>query len=212
MKRQAQLLIRQHHASSYSPRTYHNAMNADITIALACDFNTAGERLTRKAAGFRYLGVPLSTSPLEAARTICERLSLSGRTSSTINIAGNGLHTLHRKLGWSQREANSHVLHVLALVREEHPITRIISGGQTGIDLAGLVAASVLNIDAVGTLPKGFIQRFEDGRDVPRTEDEIRGEILAHAYDIRNEPANLLAPSVQHPGATQPQEEFDFGF
>lgn len=45
------LTILEHKSSSYAPRTYENAAKADVTIAIAVDYNTAGERLTHKAAG-----------------------------------------------------------------------------------------------------------------------------------------------------------------
>ena len=44
-------------SSSYAPRTFANAKSADLTIAFAIDFGTAGEQLTKKAAGQRYVAV-----------------------------------------------------------------------------------------------------------------------------------------------------------
>ena len=43
--------------------------------------------------------------------------------------------------------------------------TKIISGGQTGADYAGLVAATYLDIHTGGTAPKGFRVCLEDGSD-----------------------------------------------
>ena len=46
----------------YHDRTVINASWADLTVAFAIDFGTAGERLTRKAAGDRYLPVNIPSS------------------------------------------------------------------------------------------------------------------------------------------------------
>lgn len=53
----------------------------------------------------------------------------------------------------------------------------MISGGQTGVDIAGIVAAQALRIDAVATLPKGYLQRFEDRIDRNMTEEAVREQI-----------------------------------
>lgn len=44
-------------------------------------------------------------------------------------------------------------------------LKKIISGGQTGADLAGLHAATALGIKTGGTAPKGYRICLEDGRD-----------------------------------------------
>lgn len=44
---------------------------------------------------------------------------------------------------------------------ENHGLTRIISGGQTGADIGGLKAAKRLNIPTGGWIPKGF--KTEEG-------------------------------------------------
>lgn len=44
-------------------------------------------------------------------------------------------------------------------------LTTIISGGQNGADLAGLVAAKILGINTGGTAPKGYRVQDYDGND-----------------------------------------------
>jgi len=61
---------------------------------------------------------------------------------------------------------NQYVYDVLALVHKHLPIRQVVSGGQSGADLAGLVAAVALDIQCSGTWPKGYKMRFEDGKDV----------------------------------------------
>lgn len=208
----------EHSSPNYSPRTYHNANSADLTVALACDFGTAGEKLTHKAAGSNYLGVPIQYTPQDTAKMILFHLHERSLANPTINIAGNGIYTLAKKLGWSQHAVNLHVTHALALVNREIPIKLVVSGGQTGVDIAGIVAAQLLQIDARATFPKGFVQRFEDGQDVSRQEEDIRREILEMAEAIRSDLAALLdakhpTPVIAATPAIQPpQDEFDFGF
>lgn len=69
------LHIAQHKSSSYAPRTYANASQG-VTLAVAVDFNTAGERLTTKAADGKILHVDadqLQTGlldPLDVSRNL----------------------------------------------------------------------------------------------------------------------------------------------
>lgn len=169
------LLIREHKSASYAPRTYANAHDADITIALAVDYNTAGEKLTHKAAIGKYLALPLENCWIENARTLYT--FMRERQARTINVAGNGIYTLN-KHGWDQDQINVQVHLMLEIVHKHHLIHKVISGGQTGVDIAGGYAGWKLGIDTVLTLPKGFKQRHEDGVDVEHTEGEIRNQII----------------------------------
>ena len=90
-----------------------------------------------------------------------------------VNVAGNGIYTLQKK-GVTQEMANQFVYDVLKLVSTHWSITKVVSGGQTGMDIAGLVAGCALDIETIGTWPKGFKMRFEDGKDVSMTEDQIK--------------------------------------
>ena len=172
------LSIVDHASPSYGPRTRQNAADGDVTVAFAVDFETAGERLTRKAAGDRWLGLPLTDDPISSARTLYRWLRDRSLARPTVNVAGNGLHSLS-KHGWTQDAANRHVFAVLSKVHEYWPIGKIVSGGQTGIDLAGIVTAHALCIDARALLPKGFIQRDADGVDRAHTQDEILAQVVA---------------------------------
>ena len=175
------LTILEHKSSSYSPRTYHNASVGDITIAIAVDHNTAGERCTQKAvaaAKKKILKLEMSTDYLEMARAVWR--AVKDIPEPTINIAGNGIYTL-TKQGWTQEKVNRIVHDIFAKVHEYHPIKMIVSGGQTGVDLAGGVAAYKLGIDCVMTLPKGFIMRFQNGKDYEHSEEFVRKLVVDYA-------------------------------
>ena len=171
----------EHKSKSYAPRTYHNAHTADLTLALAVDFNTAGERLTKKAAGDKYLPIWYHTTALLAARELyktCKRLEVR-----VLNIAGNGIYTLQEH-GIDQDSANSRIYNILKLVHQHWPLKQVISGGQTGVDIAGLVAAHKLGINCVGTFPKGYLQRDFSGVDRSYSKEQIEADIVAFSSKL----------------------------
>lgn len=181
------LTILEHKSSSYAPRTYENAHKADVTIAIAVDYNTAGERLTHKAAGEKYLKLdPVEWNPTNTARMLWRRLNRIMKYYPSINVAGNGIYTLS-KYGWDQEQANEYVYRMLSKLYEHFPIGELRSGGQTGVDLAGGVAGVALGIPTTLLLPKGFKQRHEDGVDVLHTEEEIREQIMAGVSALKRE-------------------------
>lgn len=169
-----ELEVLEHAAPTYSPRTYANARVADLTVAFAVDFGTAGERLTHKAAGERYVGIPLDVEPLAAARMLYSAMKM--RRAASLNIAGNGIYTLARH-DWSQEKINQYVYDVLSKVHEHWTIQTVRSGGQTGVDLAGVTAAYALCIPATALLPKGFIQRAADKIDRSMSAEAVRAQI-----------------------------------
>mgnify|MGYP001759754265 CR=1 FL=1 len=170
------MLVKEHSSEKYSQRTYHNARTSQLTVAFAEDFNTAGERLTRKAAGEdKYVHFHLSESPLDVARklyVVCKK-----RNIKKLNIAGNGIYTLKKK-GWKQETINQWVYDVISLVHAHHGFDSIISGGQTGVDLAGAIAADACAVPHVEmTLPKGFLQRSIDNQEIIQTERDVLAQV-----------------------------------
>ncbi|MFL9611154.1 hypothetical protein ACKF11_13795 [Methylobacillus sp. Pita2] len=174
-------------SSSYAPRTYANASKGDITAAIAIDYETAGERLTKKAAGQKYIRLPMSIEGIEQSYEEHGRtLATMARpmTEPCINIAGNGIYTFARHK-WDQARVNQYIYQVLAIAHQQHPIGSIVCGGQTGVDIAGAVAAVALNIPVTIHMPSGLLQRYEDGQDITRTEDQIRDEVMSMARQIK---------------------------
>ena len=169
------LVVKEHSSPNYSPRTYYNAKSADITLAFAMDFNTAGEKLTKKASYPSYLSLDLREDWIVNARLVYKEVKSSG--ARTLNIAGNGIYTLS-KYGMDQDAANKYVYDCLRKVHEYYALTKIYTGGQTGVDLAGAIAGYNLGIDTEVTLPKGFIMRFEDGKDISMTKEQVENLIM----------------------------------
>lgn len=170
------LTLKQSNSEKYSPRTYYNAKSADVTVAFAVDLKTAGELLTHKAAGEKYIGFLLTdeSDTLLIARQLYKKLKDS--SAKSLNIAGNGIYTLSIH-GCSQDFINLFVYKVIEKVHKHYPIEKIYTGGQTGVDMAGAIAGIKLDIPVEITFPKGFVQRFEDKIDISQTEQDILNQI-----------------------------------
>lgn len=179
------LYINEHSSEKYPPRTYYNAKSGDVTIALATDLTTAGEKLTHKAAGEKYIGFQLDekVSTLDVARGLYKKLHTT--QGETLNVAGNGIYTLI-KAGVSQADINQFVYEVIAQVHHFLPLKRIYCGGQTGVDIAGAVAGYKLGIPTEVTLPKGFLQRFATGGDVQGTREKVFEQIELGAQALND--------------------------
>ncbi len=155
----------------YQHRTAINASGADVTIAFAVDFTTAGEKLTKRLvrqSGNRYVSINANVREVSAERIKILRARLFQDQCRTLNIAGNSLHTLRGRM--SQADCDEFVLDFLggALDQTRYPflyIESIRSGGQTGFDEAGLKAAMRLQIPAICLAPKGWRFRGADGVD-----------------------------------------------
>lgn len=175
------LTVLEHKSTYYSTRTWENATKGDVTIALAVDYSTAGEKLTHKAAGDKYLKLNIDTeNDKELGRMLYRRLTQLSKELPTINVAGNGIYTLD-KHGLNQLYINDLVHYIISLVHTHYPIGKIVSGGQTGVDIAGAIAGYKLGIDVEVLLPKGFIQRGIDKVDRQHTREEIEQQIIEGA-------------------------------
>jgi hypothetical protein len=165
--------IREHSSSSYAPRTYHNAAQG-VTLAIAVDFSTAGEKLTTKAAeknGIIHCDAKnFATDWIRSARELYKKLKESD--CRVVNVAGNGIYT-YTKHGFTQQGVNHMVYGILNQVHQHWKLDHVVSGGQTGADLAGLIAAAKLDIDCTGLWPRGYKMRFENGIDVNHTPEQI---------------------------------------
>lgn len=165
---------------TYSKRTWENANASDVdfTLALAADWNTAGERCTRKAAGTSLIdidlplaegGLDLSDKALDRAASqvvdVLPDLFVKGEPFG-LNIAGNGIYTLQAK-GVSQDQADEFVTRLLGRLRDRGLVLDSVrTGGQTGIDEAGAAAAAALGIPVTVHAPKGWTYRDGSNRDV----------------------------------------------
>ena len=185
--------------NSYPSRTRENANWSDITIALAQDFNTAGEKLTKSAAGNKYVSSILaaeSNDASEIAENLYNQIKAKGKTDNLkINIAGNGIYSMKQ----SQSYYNDLVTQILTKLQDKGvTISEIRSGGQTGIDEAGIIAAQRLGIPNEVHSTANFMFRDKSGKDISdeqafkdrfvssissRPEEETTEERLSSSFD-----------------------------
>lgn len=175
--------------ANYPQRTARNAGTTDVTVAFAADYTTAGERLTQRVAGDKIIQWDGTGKEklFSFAERIASKLKESGGRS--LNIAGNGMQTW-AKYGKTQEEVNAAMFKVLGKVKELYPdLERVVTGGQTGSDIAGAIAARALGIPVEVNMPKGFKQRNAKGFTTYSTASQIQTDIETAA--------NILVPKQQ---------------
>lgn len=165
-------------SADYASRTNITA-SADVTFAFAVDFNTRGEKLTRKLVNshgklYNALNIPkkgvLDINEIDfeyiynSVKFYIEENELK---SYSINIAGNGLYTLIQ-YGITQNSIDNYIFQFLDTYTKiiNTPIEFIISGGQSGVDEAGSKAAHKLGFKSLIYAPKNFKFRNIHGIDI----------------------------------------------
>ena len=154
----------------YAKRTERNA-SADATIAIAIDFDSAGERSTKKTTNLQKKEyIPIDANNMDVTPDRVEKIVdlLNKTNAKTLNIAGNGIYIM--KVKYTQQEIDEFTYDLLKAVIE-HPnlknkIKSIRTGGQTGFDEAGAKAGQRLGISTKVLAPKGWKFRPENGKDI----------------------------------------------
>lgn len=151
-------------SKNYADRTRANVEWSDITIALAEDFSTAGEKLTKTVAGNKYVSANISNDVSIIVNNIYNQLVSKGKTKDIkLNIAGNGIYSLKD----TQSQYDAKLIDIIkGLQAKGITISEIRSGGQTGIDEAGAKAGQFLNIKTTITSTSDFKFRNKQGVDI----------------------------------------------
>jgi hypothetical protein len=170
----------------YGPRTRENVAQSDMTLAIASDFSTAGERLTLKCAkehGRTIIQVPHNAIDFDKRVDwfiyMINTVASQKQYPLTLNGAGNGVYTLESK---RQEDADAFAFKFMqAAIKhtdKRFMMALVRSGGQTGYDVAIVKAAMALGIPAMihcaRTKGGKFLIRGADGRDMGLTEQEYR--------------------------------------
>ncbi|MDR1172568.1 MAG: hypothetical protein LBL24_08960 [Bacteroidales bacterium] len=190
-------------SNGYRERTIKNA-SADVTIALAVDFNSSGERLTKssvKQQGKLY--IPIDANNLEVTQERVDKIVglLNNTGAKTLNIAGNGIYTMKGKYTQEQIDGFTYGLlrQVLSSPNLKTPIESIRSGGQTGFDEAGAKAGLRLGIPTTVLAPKGWKFRDVNGRDISDEKAFKERFNTAGADDLTNTSTiNVYAGTNEH--------------
>jgi len=162
--------------TGYRNRTIKNA-SADATIAIAVDFTSAGERLTKNSVlGQNKKYIPVDANKLEITQERVDKIVEQLNNSKTnelfkeisLNIAGNGIYTMKGK--YTQEQVDQFTYNLLKAIIEspklEIKIGSIRTGGQTGFDEAGAKAGVKLGISTTILAPKGWTFRNLNGVDI----------------------------------------------
>lgn len=152
----------------YNQRTRENAEWSDVTMALARNFNSKGEKATRNVTPKnKYVKADLldtTDNPNALAEEIYQQLVKLGKTKNLkLNIAGNGIY----HLSGNQDYYNQLLTDIIRILQEKGvTISEIRSGGQTGIDEAGIIAAQRLGIPNTVHTTSDFKFRKEPNKDI----------------------------------------------
>lgn len=166
----SQIIFEEEQSAGYRNRTIKNA-SADATIAMAVDFNSAGEKLTKSSVlnqNKKY--IPLNANNLTVTKERVDKIveKLNSVNAKTLNIAGNGIYTIKGK--YTQQQIDNFTFDLLNQVMNSPNLkTKIISirsGGQTGFDEAGTKAGIKLGLPTLTLAPKGWTFRNEQGQDI----------------------------------------------
>lgn len=170
-KSTSKVTFEQDTSTNYASRTNRNA-GADATIAIAVNFNTAGEKATKTAVTAqkkRYIPVDISDG-LKFVQADVDRIveHLNDVKAKSLNIAGNGIFSLPGV--YTQADVDSFTLELLKAVlnspKLKTKIISVVTGGQTGFDEAGAKASIQLGIPTIIRAPKGWKFRDITGTDI----------------------------------------------
>jgi hypothetical protein len=141
----------------YQPRTITNAKESTLTIIFCVDSESSGTKLTKSyTKQFHIVNVH---NPVKYEYAKMKHIFGNNINTSIVNVAGNGISAyVYNNI--SQSDLNTYVTEFLRLLNNEHKISLIRSGGQTGADVAGVSASIRLSIDCVVLMPRGYRQRL----------------------------------------------------
>jgi len=177
-QKSSKINFQEEQSSGYRERTIKNT-SADVTIAIAVDFNSAGEKLTKSSVlnqNKKYISVDanlLKVTP-ERVNMIVNQLNSINKPADlfsngiTLNIAGNGIYTMKGK--YTQEQIDTFTYDLIKQINEspnlKNKIQSIRTGGQTGFDEAGAKAGIKLGIPTMILAPKGYTFRNIKGQDI----------------------------------------------
>ncbi len=173
IKNKNNIIFEEDKSQGYRERTIKNA-SADATLALAIDFTSAGEILTKNSVlNQKKIYIPVNANDLsitdERVNNIVNELNKSKSSGNiSLNIAGNGIYTMKGR--YTQEEIDNFTFALLKQVLESSrlnvKVTSIRTGGQTGFDEAGAKAGNKLGINTKILAPNGWKYRNINGVDI----------------------------------------------
>lgn len=219
------LILEENISDNYKVRTEENVRNSDLTLAIAIDFESFGEKITKDLAiqnNKQYIAVHPDGNPVEkAAKIVAKMNELNLPQKFILNIAGNGLSTMKGQV--LQNEADDFTYILLKTISQNpklhSKIGSVRTGGQTGFDEAGAKAAIKLGFTTLVHMPKGFKMRNQDGRDITMSYEhaklrfDVRKKLTVY-IDMDDVICNYKKNYVKHisrnPEIKYPQSQYGF--
>ena len=220
-----QFILEEDKDSGYAPRTAINAQRADVTFAIAINFDSAGEKLTKSLAKKHdklYIPVSPYGDIIEKSNKIVALLNSTfiDKHYISFNIAGNGIYTMKGTMTQEQCDDFTYnLLHAIVNHTElKSRINMIRSGGQTGFDEAGIKAGIKLKIDTTAYYPKGYKIRDLQSDKTQTREEVFKRLNIKQRTKVFVDMDNVLCDFVklylewkkEHPEITFPQSQFGF--
>ena len=187
--------------TGYRQRTINNA-KADATIAIAVDFNSAGEKLTKTSVlgqNKKYISIDANTLTVSKERVDKIVEMLNSVNAKTLNIAGNGIYTMKGK--YTQEQIDKFTYDLLKAVIEspnlKTKIESVRSGGQTGFDEAGAKAGIKLGLPTIVLAPKGWTFRNINGQDISNEQQfKNRFDENISPSEEKSVPSTIINPEI----------------
>jgi predicted NAD-dependent protein-ADP-ribosyltransferase YbiA (DUF1768 family) len=160
----------------YPERTKYNAVNSDITYDFAK--GAVGSGATKKHAGNKYNWVGINDDGVmtKPKKPLAEAIAKDLLDGKTVNIAGHGIYKSTRRgsVGFTrpmtQSVIDNEMVELFQIVDEitgDNPITgKVISGGQSGFDKAGVQAAHLFGIPTEVNYSGKGLWRDSTGKDI----------------------------------------------
>jgi hypothetical protein len=182
----------------YRQRTIRNASESDVTVSVARDRTTDGERLTRNSAArarkpiveLDHDSATFDADVTNLVARLNEVAAAKGNQPIVINAAGNGLSTLRANQDVADLYAMRLFQAVLNHPERNFQVAQLRSGGQTGYDIAFIKAALANDIPAKIHAARGrdtgnFLLRRRNNRDAELTIEEYLDELEVNGESIQ---------------------------
>lgn len=168
------LQIVQGDSKSYYASVVVNAKKSNFTIEFSFGLDSKLHALLEKFTVGECLVIDISMPSIDAARMIFK--AMRAMNVRDVNVSGVDIAIL-LKNGWTQDAMNEYVHAAISKVNEFWKINSVGSSGQSGAELAALISAYALGIQACAYMPKGFTQRTPQGVDAQNDRQTIFNQI-----------------------------------
>jgi hypothetical protein len=141
-----------------------NIDSTDATINIGRDFTKGTAAATKKQAGQKNVPVTLPKVIIKPSQAMVDKTAtqLNKLKATEVHITGDNLADLK-----SQEKINGYVLDLLEKLNEalDKPITKVVTGGQSGVAEAATIAAKKLGLTVEVNAPKQWMFRTKDNKD-----------------------------------------------